>query len=146
MLYDQIKRAIPQEQSPQRLNVSGYYDPLKLHPPSVAIRRPPDKSMSVQIQRGKVIPKAVPREIDHDRIQQMLTQEHGMKVRLGDKTLEELDEQNQSVISKLDDSITSQQKSNLVLLNTIRRSIGQATAAQIRALANAVGVPITNNI
>jgi hypothetical protein len=40
--------------------------------------------MSVQIQRRPVIPNAIPRDIDHDRVQRILTREHGIKVRLGD--------------------------------------------------------------
>ena len=144
-LYDQIKRSTPPSNLPQKM---GFYKPLEFR--SSLLRSQPersaDKSLSSQIKHKPARPAAIPRMVDHERVDRLLTQEHGMKIRLGDKTIGELDKQNASVLSKLDLGITSQQESNRVLMKTIRRSIEHATNEQIRALSDAVGVPVTASI
>jgi hypothetical protein len=115
---------------------TNFYDNLPVE--SVQAAEPygsRDQNMFVRLRRGKVQPPNLPRFLDFDRTDRITTQEHGMKVRLGDKTVDDLmgeKDANGNVVR--------------TTLGQIRRSIEGASADQLGALANAVGIPITNDI
>ena len=95
----------------------------------------PDISFLDQIRRGGIIPEDKGRIIDHDRSERLQTQEHGMKIRFSGDAKTDILRQTTDI------NKTMNQMKNL-----ISTSINNASTSQIQAMANIIGIPITNNI
>ena len=136
-LFDQLRRGVTV--TPPSIDIillSNYYTENKiypLHPPSNIGDR--DRNMFIQLHRGMVQPDNEERALDFGRDDRIVTEQHGVKVRLGDKTVNELG--NQTKIA------TNEQKAAILdIQNTIRN----ASAAQIQAMADVIGTPITDSL
>ena len=83
-----------------------------------------DKSLYVRLNRGYVAPKPQKRIIDSDRDERIHTAAHGMKILFSSEAQEENRSTRDQLLARMD----------------------SATNTQIRALATAVGVPLTGSI
>ena len=126
---DEFRREPHVQIPPTERNIQpDFFDPL---PVTIKEHFPfgtREKNFYVRLQRGYKAPNPAPRIIDHQRDERLETQEHGMKIRLSTQTSEQLKTQN-------DD-----------LMKTIENRLDDATNAQIRTLANVIGIPLTQEI
>jgi hypothetical protein len=68
----------------------GYFAPLPLEPITKHATKGHESQLFTQLRRGGVVPDPTTRIVDHDIAETMAVQDHGMKVRLGDLSINKL--------------------------------------------------------
>jgi len=87
-----------------------------------------ESNLAQRFRRGTKIPNAKKQVIDHDRAGIISTQDHGIKVQLAAKSIDEIGKHSNNIITE------------------IKKTLARATVTQIQGLAREVGIPITNSV
>jgi hypothetical protein len=106
----------------------GFYTPLPIELPKKHLARGTESQLFTQLQRGHVVPNPKARIIDHDIADKIAIQDHGMKIRISDQSLNKMSESAKDSIAQLS-----------IIINT-------ASAEQIKAMSDVIGVPIVASL
>lgn len=117
-----IRGAIVNAPDTKRIIKQGYWRPLPPTLPIASAPRTRDLSMFVQLNRGPVKPDPEQRIIDHDRTDRIVTQDHGIKVRLDADSVNDI--RKPDLLNKIDELRPVLLDADATALNLIRITIG----------------------
>jgi hypothetical protein len=87
-----------------------------------------ESNLKERLRLGHTIPNPKKFSIDHDRVELLSKQDHGIKIQLSNKTLDQLGQQQNNIIKE------------------IKQVIDKATVPQLQGLSRDVGLPIVDSI